>query len=118
MKSFKLQQKGDSDENQEVGVTGIISGIIILASIAWFFLGGGIEIQTTNTLDDIHQQVVLDTIQQYQITKRSGNKIDICVHAGLVSASYLQAKDEVNYQHWKNIERSDCVDAGMPEQYY
>jgi len=35
--------------------------------------------------------------------------------AGLVSAAYLQAKDEANYNKWKEIEKEDARAAGMPE---
>jgi hypothetical protein len=31
-----------------------------------------------------------------------------------VSAAYLQAKDEPNYQRWEKIEKDDCSRAGMP----
>jgi hypothetical protein len=44
-------------------------------------------------------------VQEYEIANRHGSKIDICVHAGLVAAAYLQAKDESNYQRWKSVER-------------
>jgi len=36
------------------------------------------------------------------------------VHAGLVAASYLQAKDEANYGIWKQTESKDCSRAGIP----
>jgi hypothetical protein len=59
-------------------------------------------------------KVADDVVKQYEITKRSGTKIDVCVHAGLVSAAYLQAKDEDRYRQWKQIEKADCAAAGMP----
>lgn len=37
------------------------------------------------------------------------------VKAGFVSAAYLQAQDEPNYQNWKNIEKADCEKAGIPQ---
>lgn len=62
----------------------------------------------------IYRQVVADSINQYKITLESGNSIDICVHAGMVAASYLQAQDSINYAKWKQRERVDCDGAGVP----
>jgi hypothetical protein len=59
-------------------------------------------------MKDIHDQVATDSVEQYRIAKRNGDAVDACVHAGLVAAAYLQAKDEASYQKWKDIERSDC----------
>jgi hypothetical protein len=65
---------------------------------------------------EIHDQVVKDSMVQYNMVKRQGGPIDRCVHAGLVAAAYLQAKDESNYATWKTVERTDCEAAGMPPQ--
>lgn len=54
-----------------------------------------------------------DAVTQYEIAKRSGSAIDACVQAGFVSAAYLQAKDESNYQRWKGTEKIDCLAAGI-----
>ena len=64
-------------------------------------------------MDDIYKQVSDDSVKQYNIAKRQGDKIQICVQAGLVSASYLQANDEENYGKWKSIEKADCERAGI-----
>jgi hypothetical protein len=80
----------------------------------WFFAGGGLEKQTANEMQKIENQVATDAVSQYEIAKREGNAIQVCVHAGLVSAAYLQAKDEPNYQKWKKIENDDCRRAGVP----
>lgn len=66
------------------------------------------------TLQDIQKQAALDAEKQYEMTARSGTPIDKCVRAGLVAESYLQATDEVQYQHWKVIQRLDCSTAGVP----
>ncbi|MEI6707626.1 MAG: hypothetical protein WCK96_10885 [Methylococcales bacterium] len=62
-----------------------------------------------------YTKVINDSIDQYNITKRGDNKIEVCVHAGMVSAAFLQAKDEAGYKKWKAIEKNDCKKAGMPE---
>lgn len=81
----------------------LIVGVIIAVGIAWFFFAGGIEKRVAN-----------DAVKQYEMAQRSGTPSDICVQAMLVSASYLQAKDESNYQRWKQTEGADCERAGVP----
>lgn len=93
-------------------VQGLIS-LIIFGGLIWFYFGGGLEQQVAQDMDRIHKQVVEDAIKQYEITKRSGTPIDAVVHAGLVSAAYLQAKDEPNYKKWKAIEEEERKRAGM-----
>jgi hypothetical protein len=61
----------------------------------------------------IYQKVVDDSIAQYEIVKRHGTTIELCVHAGMVSAAQLQAKDEAAYAKWKEIEKADCIKAGI-----
>jgi hypothetical protein len=65
-------------------------------------------------LDDIYKKVAADAVAQYGIAKRSGSPVDVCVHAGLVAAAFLQAKDEVSYRIWKQTEKADCTAAGVP----
>ena len=103
-----------------------IVGILIAGALmAWFWLGGGLGMFTStmyqaqqpavqNMMDDIYKKVSADAVDQYFITKRNGTLIDICVHAGLVAAAYLQGKDEGNYKIWKANEAADCKAAGMP----
>ena len=63
----------------------------------------------------IHTQVAEDAVKQYEIAKRGTDAIQTCVQAGLVSAAFLQAKDEPSYTKWKAIETTDCAAAGMPK---
>jgi hypothetical protein len=65
-------------------------------------------------MHEIKDQVATDAVRQYQIADRQGDKIQICVQAGLVSAAYLQADDEAAFDHWKKIEHADCAAAGIP----
>ena len=91
-----------------------ILGAIVAVALLWYFIGGGLQKQATKDLQGIHDQVAGDAVKQYEMARRSGTAIDICVQAGLVGASYLQAKDESNYQRWKQTESSDCASAGVP----
>ena len=118
MKSFKLytgneDETKNSDNNSTTVVGSSLVGLILLAGTIWYFWGSGFERQVSKNADTIYSQVSSDAVQQYEITKRNGNKTDICVQAGLVSAAYLQAKDEPNYQKWKQIENSDCSNSGI-----
>jgi hypothetical protein len=83
-------------------IRGIIS-LIVLGGLAWYFFGGGIE-----------DQVAKDAVKQYEISKKNGTPGDICEHAGLVTAAYLQAKNEEKYRTAKAQEEQDCTAAGVP----
>jgi outer membrane lipoprotein-sorting protein len=84
-----------------------------------FLVGCEESRQVTNAIidtqmDPIYQKVVDDSIHEYEIVKKNGEKMETCVHAGMVKAAYLQAKDEANYKKWNDVEKSDCKVAGMP----
>jgi hypothetical protein len=63
--------------------------------------------------DYLYQKVIDDTIVQYEITVRNGSAMDQCLHAGLVVAAYLQAKDEAGYVRWKQTRATDCRVIGL-----
>lgn len=91
-------------------IAGVPMMLCSVAGIAFLSSGKG----QAGALQGIHDQVAADTVAQYEIAKRGGSAIDACVHAGMVAAAYLQAKDESNYQKWKATESADCKAAGMP----
>jgi hypothetical protein len=98
---------------------GALFGGTIVALIGGFwFLGGGaqhqIESQAKDELVRIHNQVAQDAVAQFEIAKRSGDKMQTCAHAGMVSAAFLQSKDETSYRKWQAIEKQECVAAGVP----
>jgi len=99
---------------QKGNPAGGVVGILVVIGMAWYFFGGGLERQVATNMSNIEQQVAADAVKQYNIAKSSGKAMDACVQAGLVSAAYLQAKDQGNYQSWKAIEDSDCRAAGVP----
>lgn len=78
--------------------------------------GGGwlaIDWYTASSMKNIENQVAADAVTQYEIAKRQGDAMQTCVQAGMVSAAFLQAKDEANYTKWKATERADCARAGL-----
>lgn len=62
---------------------------------------------------DIENKVARDSVEQYEIAKRQGDPMMVCVQAGMVSAAWLQAKNEPEYKKWKDIEKDDCKKAGL-----
>ena len=93
----------------------------LIAAMASFGCGGERDQQTTSTTDSNKvttdsNKVVADAVDQYHIAKRSGTPIDQCVQARVVTAAYLQAKDEDNYKIWKETEATDCGAVGMRPQ--
>lgn len=83
--------------------------VLILASLLF-----GCDQAVDSQMQSIQNKVAEDAVKQYEIASRSGGAIDKCVQAGLVSAAYLQAKNESEYSHWKTIEKLDCSAAGAP----
>ena len=68
---------------------------------------------TDDMMKDITNKVATDAVEQFRIAERQGNKMQICVQAGLVAAAYLQAKAEGPYQTWKATEERLCRAAGV-----
>lgn len=93
----------------------IIISTIIFIGIIWYFVGGGIEKQAASNMQTIENQVAVDAKKQYEIAKNGGDKMQTYVQASMVAAAYLQANDEVNYNKWKEIEKQEARNAGMPE---
>jgi hypothetical protein len=93
-------------------------GFLVLVWLVWLIGGGAqkqVEEQTAATMGQIEQKVATDAVAQYDIAKRNGDPIQTCVQAGMVSAAFLQAKDETNFNQWKATEKADCAKAGMPK---
>jgi hypothetical protein len=92
------------------GIVSLISAI----AIAWYFFGGGLESQADHDLQHIEAKVATDAVKEYRMAVSSGDRTDICVHAGLVAAAYQQAHDEEDYLEWKKQEKSDCAYINIP----
>jgi DNA-directed RNA polymerase subunit N (RpoN/RPB10) len=61
------------------------------------------------------EKLKADAIDQYNIARRSGSRMDRCVGASNVALWHLQAKDQRGYEQWKRIEKEDCRAAGVPQ---
>jgi len=84
----------------------IVAALLLARSI----LGGGRLVG----MAEIRRKVAADAVSQYNIVARTGQQIDICVHAGIVAAAFLQALDSAQYRGWKLKQQSDCAAAGVP----
>lgn len=92
---------------------GAVIGLLVFGGLIWFYYGGGLENEANRKMQEIENKVASDAVDQYGIAKRNGSAMDACVQAGMVTAAYLQAKDEANYQKWKQTEKTDCSAAGL-----
>jgi hypothetical protein len=94
----------------------VLAGVaMVLGAVAYFTIGREAEKKYVAAgMADIHDQVANDVVAQYEIAKRQGDPIQVCVQAGMVSASWLQAKNEARYVAAKAMEKADCARAGMP----
>jgi hypothetical protein len=102
-------------DDTKTSFTHAILSLIILAGGAWFLFGGSPERQEAKEIGKMDNQVASDAAAQYYMAKGSGSLADACSGAMMVSATYLQAKDEANYAVWKKTEIADCKAAGMPD---
>jgi hypothetical protein len=94
----------------------VIGGLIMVG----VFMPHGNKVSNTLSGEfekSINNKVVEDAKEQYEIVKRNGSKIEACSHAQMVSAAYVQAKDEAGLQAWKPTQKKDCRAAGMPEEF-
>lgn len=116
MDSFKLSSSDNEGESNEGGSSSLAKGVLallIMGAGGWYLFGGGLDQQAANELDKIEDQVAADSVRQYNLAKQAGDAIEVCVQAGMVSSAYLQAEDQANYLKWKDIEKADCVRAGL-----
>lgn len=116
---------GCGRSNPAVGRGSMLVAGALAIGLCWWGgskIFGGLEDAAANVAPltggferSINRKVADDAIEQYEIAKRSGSKMDACVHAGLVSAAMIQAKDEPGFQKWKAVEKADCRRAGVPQ---
>ena len=113
-KDIKIEDKKSSEDKKKSSSVAIIF-LVISAILIWFVYGGGIKKQASTNMDSAYQKVSDDAVAQYNIAKAQGDKIQICVQAGFVSAAYLQAQNQSSYNNWKDIQKMDCERAGIPQ---
>lgn len=90
----------------------IILGVIAFF-VVFFLINLFVNDYSEKELNKIENKVASDFEKQYEIAKRSGNKMDAYIQAGLTAAAYLQANDEESYNKWKKIEAEEAKNNGM-----
>ena len=101
------------EKKSEGSALSAFGGLVMLVVGGWYFFGGGLEQHAEAEMHKIEQNVAADQAKQYEIAKRNGSPMDVCVAAGMVSAAYLQANDEAGYAAAKAAEKADCEKAGL-----
>lgn len=79
----------------------IAIGILLIVVI-------GLDMHFESKKTDVHKQRVSEVLELYKISKQSGEHDRICLHARMLTSSYLQANDEAKYIQWKAIEEDEC----------
>lgn len=67
----------------------------------------------SDRMQAIYAKVSYQAEQQFFIAKREGDLMQIYTQASLVCAAYLQARDEVNYNKWKIVEKHYARKIGL-----
>lgn len=99
--------------------TEIIGLSLLAAGGFWYYFFARLELYENaaqNAIQTAYEQAEANAVAQYSIAKRNGDAADICAHAPLVAATYLQAQDERNYRTWKQTRQADCAGQGVPAQ--
>ena len=118
MENFKLHDDaGGKSSEFSIKRVGIVLGLVLVIAATWIYGMGGLSGGTTRSSfeQNVYEKVSSDAVDQYNIAKRQGDPIQVCVQAGMVSAAYLQEKNESSYQQWKATEKADCARAGMSQ---
>ncbi len=90
-----------------LSMIGLIGVLVVSNEISSLMSGESSSVKAVN------DSVANDAINEYQIAKRQGDRMQVCVQAGMVAAALLLAKNEADYRTWKNIEHVDCAEAGI-----
>ena len=75
----------------------MILGLVVFMAAVWFYFGGGMSGLANKRLSEIKAKVATDQEAQYNIAAAQGDKVAMCVQAGMVAAAYLQAQDASAY---------------------
>jgi hypothetical protein len=60
------------------------------------------------TSRDPQATLINDAINRFNVAVRKGNRVDMCVAAGMVAATFMQQKREFFYGVWQAIETNAC----------
>lgn len=69
--------------------------------------------EATKSMETMSNELAAQQIKSYELSVKSGDKMEICVQAGLVAVFFNEAHNEAEYLKWKKIEKRDCKKAGL-----
>jgi len=88
---------------------GTLVAVVILAGLGWLAIGSPWP-STARGMHEINEQVANDQVRQWGAVVDDPNHTlaEVCVHAQLVAAAYLQAGDDPKYHEWEKTSRDEC----------
>jgi hypothetical protein len=106
---------GETEAKAAKKVQAIVKAIasIGFGLFMWWWVVSGAD----TYMSTIQDKVMADRVEQYNMTKRHGSPMELCVEARRVAGAYLEAKQEAFYATWKDVERRDCKAAALPDRW-
>jgi hypothetical protein len=105
--SVSTDARATKSHKNVISIVLLVIGVLAFFGTIQFWFGGGLEEQASKEVRRIQIQVAKEAEKEFRIAKQHGNTVDAYVRAGLVAEAYLQAKDEINYRKWKQIEATE-----------
>lgn len=66
-----------------------------------------------SSVNAVYSEVTQQLIEEYNIAKRQGDKMQTYVSAGMVCQGMLSDRNELGYRKWKEIEKQCAVEVGI-----
>jgi hypothetical protein len=85
-----------------------------LAACILVALTGGCSRLVEGQYRAAEQSRVKDAVGDYERARNRGDRVAICVEAGVVASAYADAQDEPNQQAWAARRKEDCRSAYTP----
>lgn len=83
-------------------ILGLIIGAGLVVLVALF---GSTQ---QDDIPEFQHDRIQSLLAQYDLAKRSGSRSDMCLRAGMLSATYLELNDADEYQRWLRKQEHDC----------
>lgn len=109
-KQMSVDNNGINNVPQNNYSLGNIIGSVILFGLIWWGFDAFFWNIDSPNFDNKYAQ---EMVEQYEIAKNQGDRMEKCMQAGAVAQAFLQAKNQDNYNKWKIIESTDCRAAGL-----
>jgi len=83
--------------------------VAVLVVLGWYALGSPWP-NSGRSMHDLQEQVAEDQVRQWRAVVEDPNhtSVEVCVHAQMAAAAYLQAGDDPKYHEWEKTSRDEC----------